>query len=430
MDISLHAHQLEIYESPARFKAVAAGRRFGKSFLAAALLLVMGAQNTKTRSDGSVISLEGEEVYYIAPTFSQGKRIMWGELRRMGSSLIKQCWEQTGEIELVNGRRISIKGADNPDSLRGIGLSYVVLDEYADMKESVWEEIIQPCLGRAEGGALFIGTPKGKNHFFTLWSEAAGQDDWAQFSYKSNQNPHLLQTEIERMASRMSADKFRQEMEATFESGGGAVLRADMFSKSNRPYAGDVYIAADLAGYKSIDAGKKTAKLDSHAIAVVMVHPGGWHILDIIHGQWDTRETALRLVKAYRDYRPIKFGIEKGMSMNAVLPYLEDEMNRIGTYFPVEPLTHGNQKKTDRIVWALQGRAEKGRITLGEENDDDRMGTPWHRTFLEQAEDFPSHLSHDDLLDATAYIDQISEPFYEGPDVIDDWEPLDAEAGY
>jgi len=188
------------------------------------------------------------------------------------------------------------------------------------------------------------------------------------------------------------------------------------------PYPCDHYIAADLAGFQSTEGGRKIKKLDDHAIAVVANHAQGWCILDIIHGQWDTRETALRLVKAYRDYRPRKFGIEKGMSKNAVMPYLEDEQNRLGTFFRVTDLSHGNQHKTDRIAWALQGRAEKGRVSL--------LRGEWNRTFLSQAQDFPSKLAHDDLVDAVAYIDQLAEPWWEGPDCIDDWEPLDQLSGY
>jgi hypothetical protein len=164
------------------------------------------------------------------------------------------------------------------------------------------------------------------------------------------------------------------------------------------------------------------SRLDDHAIAVVAVHAKGWCIEDIIFGKWDTRETSLRIVKAYRDYKPRKLGIEKGITKDAVQPYMEDEMNRLNTYFNIEPLTHGNQRKTDRITWAIQGRAEKGRIQL--------LKGAWNKTFLQQAVDFPSTLSHDDLLDAVAYIDQLADPWFEHEDIVEDWEPLDDVSGY
>lgn len=428
MRIDLHPHQLTIFHDPHRFKVVAAGRRFGKSFLAAATLFVEAAKTSKVRSDGVEIDLQLEEIYYVAPTFEQGKKILWPLLKEIGADLIESKYENTGTLTLYNGRRISIKGSDRPDSLRGVGLSYVVLDEYAFMREEVWEIIIRPQLVRSEGGALFIGTPDGKNHFWELWHKArigeAG-DDWKAFEFSSVDNPHLPSAEIDNAREQMSEERFRQEMEASFEAGGGKLMSKDMFTiipAKERPYPGDIYIAIDLAGFQTSEGGRKISRRDEHSIAVVLNYEGGWHVIDIFHGQWDTRKTALMIVKAFRDYRPVKIGIEKGMAMNAVMPYLNDEMNRLGTYFTVEPLTHGNKNKTDRITWALQGRAEKGRISL-------EAGS-WNRTFLQQAVDFPSPLSHDDLIDSVAYIDQLAEPWFDGPDIIDDWEPQDSYAGY
>lgn len=425
MEISLHPRQAEVFHDPTRFKVVAAGRRFGKSFLAAATLFVEGAKKTKIRSDGVEVDLSLEEVYYIAPTFEQGKKIMWPLLKKIGASLIAQKYENTGELVLVNGRRISLKGADRPDSLRGVGLSYCVLDEYAFMKEEVWEQIIMPAMARTEGGALFIGTPDGKNHFYTIYALGmSGKDpEWKAFHFVSADNPHLPKKEIERAKDRMSTERFRQEMEANFESGGGILLTREMFPVvTQAPYPGERFMAIDLAGFESVEGGRKMKKLDDHAIAVVINHAGGWCVEDIIYGKWDTRETALRIVKAFRDYRPEMVGCEKGMAKNAIMPYLTDEQHRLKTYFAVQELTHGNQRKTDRVAWALQGRAEKGRIQL--------LQGAWNRTFLDQACDFPSPLAHDDLLDAVAYIDQLAGPWMEGADMYDDWEPLDKVSGY
>ena len=427
MDISLHERQAEIFYDPTRYKVVAAGRRFGKSYLAAITLFVEAAKTEKTRSDGELVNLLFEEVYYVAPTFDQGKKILWPLLKELGGSLIRNKWENTGELELVNGRRICIKGSDRPDTLRGVGLSYVVLDEFAFMKEEVWEVIIRPALTRAEGGALFIGTPEGKNHFFELFMRGMDPDpkwaEWKSWHFPSSDNPYLPRTEIDAARLEMSTDRFRQEYEASFESSGGVVIRRDMFPLvDRRPDVGEYFIAIDLAGFEPVEQGRKIKRLDDHAIAVVVNHPGGWCIEEIIHGQWDVRETALRIVKAFRDFRPTKLGIEKGMAKNAVMPYLLDEMNRLGIYFTVEDLTHGNNKKTDRIAWALQGRAEKGRIQV--------VRGAWNKAFFEQVDDFPSPLAHDDLIDAVAYIDQLADPWMDGPSVYDGWTPLDDVSGY
>ena len=426
MRVDLHPHQIDIFSDPHRFKVVAAGRRFGKSYLAAVTLFVEASKTHKVRSDGEEVDLALEEVYYVAPTFEQGKKILWPLLQELGRDLIQSKHENIGTLTLVNGRRISIKGSDRPDSLRGVGLSYVVLDEYAFMKEEVWELIIRPALIRAEGGALFIGTPDGKNHFHKLWMDAmtgAAGPAWKAWTYHSAHNPFLPKAEMEELTRDMSEARRRQELEASFESDGGMVLTRDMFTILDKsPYPGDLYIAIDLAGFESVEGGRKKNRLDEHAIAVVLNGPFGWHIEDLIHGKWDTRETALRIVKAFRDYRPTRIGIEKGMARNAVMPYLLDEQNRLGTYFAIEELTHGNQRKTDRIAWALQGRAEKGRISM--------RRAEWNKEFLDQCVDFPSQLAHDDLIDAVSYIDQLADPWFDGPDTIDEWAPLDPIAGY
>lgn len=426
MDVSLHPSQLTVFNDPARYKVVAAGRRFGKSYLAAVTLFVEAAKTSKVRSDGVEVDLTLEKVYYVAPTFTQGKEIIWPLLKLIGQDLIAQPYENEARIRLVNGREIAIKGADRPDSLRGTGLSYIVLDEYAFMKEEVWEMIISPQLALSEGGALFIGTPDGKNHFHDLYQLGYSEEDkhaeWKSWHFRMEDNPFLPVAEIQKRRDSMTAERAKQELDASFEGSGGLVMTADMFPIVERAPGGINYIAIDLAGFTPVEGGRKVRRLDDHAIAVAQAHAGGWCVLDIIYGRWDTRETALRIVKAYRDYRPDGLGIERGMAMSAVIPYLTDEMARLNTFFDVEPLTHGNQKKTDRIAWALQGRAEKKRIQL--------LKGAWNAKFIEQACDFPSQIAHDDLIDALAYIDQIAEPYFDGPSHMNTWEPLDDYAAY
>lgn len=437
MDIELHARQLEIFQDTHPYKIVAAGRRFGKSYLAAVMMLAEASKSTKIRpTDGVEVDLLNEEVFYVGPTQDQSKKIMWPILTQLGdeAGIIERKQEMVGVITLTNGRRISIKGSDRPDNLRGTGLSFVVLDEYAFMKPHVWEVIIEPQLARSEGEALFIGTPDGKNHFFELYNKGMSDEErWNQyqsFHYPSTENPYLTAGYIEAKRETLSKDHFAQEYEADFESGGGSVLTPDMFEIVPRiNVSGNRYIAIDLAGFQKSPDGHTFERLDEHAIAVVIAHRGGWLVERIIHGQWDTRETALRIVKAFRDHKPLKIGIEKGMAKNAVVPYLEDEQARLNTFFHIDELTHGNQRKQDRIAWALQGRAEKGRIQL---LSDDHLShnEKWLKQFLSQIHDFPSLLSHDDLVDALSYIDQLADPVYDAPAEFDWWQQTDSYTGY
>src|SRR5882762_3165000 len=193
---------MAIYNSRKRFKVCAAGRRFGKSHFAA---IMLGMEAMLSEKNGYPLTTQ-HGVYYVAPTQDQAKRIMWPKLRELLGSernggLIRNENTNDGWLELINGRRIYIKGADNPDSLRGIGLSFVVLDEYADMKANVWDEILSDALSDVEGTALFIGTPKGKNHFYKLFMGALTKpvnnetgksgdwDEWEAFHFESMDNP-------------------------------------------------------------------------------------------------------------------------------------------------------------------------------------------------------------------------------------------------
>jgi len=350
---------------------------------------------------------------------------MWKLIKGLGKDVINQTLENTGVVKLINGREIHIKGSDRPDTLRGVGLSYVVLDEYADMKPQVWEEILSPTLADVEGGALFIGTPKGKNHFYELLKQGERDEDWACFEFKSMDNPFIPKKEIENQKGRLSADVFRQEFEASFNVGGGAVFQPDMFTTiKETPDGGNYYIAVDPAGFG--DTAKKSksrlARLDQHAIAIVKVGEYGWHVEDIQVGRWDVRETSIKIIKAYQKYRPMKLGIEGGSLKNAIMPYLSDQMRRLNIYFTPVELTHGGQRKIDRVTWALQGRLEHGRVSF-------TAGT-YLKQLAEQALDFPNPLTHDDMLDALAYIDQIAVTSYIDESVVDTWEMIDDFAGY
>jgi phage terminase large subunit-like protein len=126
---------------------------------------------------------------------------------------------------------------------------------------------------------------------------------------------------------------------------------------------------------------------------------------------------------AVEKYKPIKVGIEKGIAQQAVMSPLSDLMRRRGRLFRVELLSHNNQRKEDRIAWALAGRFENGMISLRKAD--------WNVRFVDEASNFPSNLVHDDLLDALSYCDQIAQIAYlDGIELADEWEPLDDAVGF
>ena len=413
LNIDLHPAQLEIFNSEKRFKIVAAGRRFGKSYLSAWLLLIKAIQS------------ESKDVFYVAPTFQQAKDSMWVMLKDLGQDLIAAAHENTAVLTLINGRKIYLKGSDRPETLRGVGLSYCVLDEYASMKPQVWEQIIRPTLADVRGGALFIGTPAGKNHFFDLYNDAFEDDDWDAFQYTSIDNPFLPPEEIKAASKTMSSMSFRQEFEASFETFSGGIFKEDWFKKDEEPEEGHYVIAVDPAGFEAIEKERnlKRSRLDETAIAIVKIDRDKWWVKDILHGRWNIKETAKKILSSAMKVESATVGIETGSLRNAILPYLEDEMRTEGKWVTIIELRHGGKKKTERITWALQGRMEHGQITFNEKRD-------W-KEFIGQLLDFPNHLAHDDQLDALAYIDQVSvADFAHSIELSDDWRPLDNVAGY
>jgi len=413
LNIDLHPAQLKIFHSDKRFKIVAAGRRFGKSYLSAWLLLIKAIQS------------ESKDVFYVAPTFQQAKDIMWAMLKDLGRDLIAQAHENTAVLTLINGRKIYLKGSDRPETLRGVGLSYVVLDEYASMKPVVWEQIIRPTLADVKGEAFFIGTPAGKNHFFDLYKDALEDDDWEAFQFNSTDNPYLPAEEIEASRKTMSSMSFRQEFEASFETGSGGIFKEDWFKVDDEPKEGNYVIAVDPAGYEAIEKERnlKRSRLDETAIAIVKIDRDKWWVKDIMHGRWNIKDTAKKILKSAILVEATTVGIETGALRNAILPYLEDEMRTEGQWVSIAELRHGGKKKNDRITWALQGRMEHGQITFNPDKD-------W-KAFTNQMMDFPNRLAHDDLLDALAYIDQVSvADFAHTVELDDDWQPSDPIAGY
>ena len=413
LNVSLLPWQEEVFHDTTRFKVVAAGRRTGKSRLAAWLLIINALQTEKG------------QVFYVAPTQGQARDIMWQTLMELGHPVIAGSHINNLQIKLVNGTMISLKGADRPETMRGVSLGFLVMDEYADMKPEVWEQILRPALEDQKGRALFIGTPMGRNHFYELYKYAELGDDetYRSWHFTSYDNSMLDSGEIDIAKKSMSSYAFRQEFMASFEARGSEMFKEEWVRFGESPGEGDYYIAVDLAGFEDVNKKRtKNTKLDDTAIAVAKVNENGWFVENIIYGRWGLDETATKIFQAVRDYRPISVGIEKGIAKQAVMSPLMDLMKRYGTFFRVEELTHGNKKKTDRVMWALQGRFENGYITLNQGE--------WNVKFLDQLFQFPDVLTHDDLIDALAYIDQLAEVAYDYEYEIEDHEILDVVAGY
>jgi phage terminase large subunit len=197
-----------------RFRVAICGRRFGKTHLSIRELCKF-ARFPET------------EVFYVAPSYRQAKQIVWKKLKR---KLIELRWakkvnETELSITLKNNSTISLKGADNFDSLRGVGLDFLVLDEFADIDPDAWYEVLRPALADREGSALFIGTPKGKGNWsFELFQQQdESPDQWTSFQYTTLEGGQVTAEEIESAKRDLDERSFRQEFLATFETYGNVI---------------------------------------------------------------------------------------------------------------------------------------------------------------------------------------------------------------
>ncbi len=155
---------------------------------------------------------------YIAPYYSQAKSIAWDYLLRYTEDVRVNANASELWVELLNGARIRLFGADNPDALRGLYLDGVILDEVADMRPRVWGEIIRPLLADREGWAVFIGTPKGHNFFYEIWKTANASESWFATSIRASTSGLIKAEELKDASQGMTDDQYEQEFECSFEA--------------------------------------------------------------------------------------------------------------------------------------------------------------------------------------------------------------------
>lgn len=205
-----HPKQLLLHEDNHRYKVIRCGRRFGKSVFAINHII---EQAVLYRGD----------YWFVAPTYRQAKEIAWRLLEQyIPKEVVRKKNETELSIDLVNGSRIALKGADNPDSLRGVGLNGVVMDEYAFTSPYAWT-VISPIIQDRKGWAIFISTPNGYNHFYEQTNIEQTDPDYKSFHFTSYDNPYLDPEELDKERNRMSVERFEQEYMAEFTRKSGAV---------------------------------------------------------------------------------------------------------------------------------------------------------------------------------------------------------------
>ena len=442
LDVQLHPTQTVVHENKSPHKVVVAGRGWGKSRYAAidCVLKGLAASNWSGRA-----LTEEDAILYLTDTFSHAKRIFWPILKMVAAPVTRSVHENDGLLTLINGCRIQIGGADSQESIdraRGYILRHGVLDEFADIAPDVYNIVVGPALMKTNGTSLLIGTPhKGKPHLGEKlqWAREQPIDPhygfplWSAFQYRSTDNPFMDVRAIEALARTMTVEQMREELNAEILASGGNLLRPEWWRfQPDEPADGYFVVAVDLAGFTTINGSKEKVRRDNCAIAIVKICRQGWWVKEIQYGQWDSRTTVTKIVKAAWMNNAARVGIERGALLNSIGPYLKDLMHQYGRSRPVEPLTHGNQHKEDRLMAALEGRLQRGRIYLNCSEATPPMNRPvWIQKLIQEAMDFPSPFVKDDLPDALSYVDQLGgTPFFEySPAKYDTWKPADPIAG-
>jgi hypothetical protein len=191
-----------------RWAVIVAHRRCGKTVACINDLIVKALLENKKHA----------QYAYIAPYYSQAKSVAWRYLERFSEPVLSKSNQSELWVELINGARIRLFGADNPDALRGNFLDGVVMDEMADMKPSVWGEIIRPLLADRLGWATFIGTPKGHNSFYNIYNDALKNPNWYTKVLRADQTNILPQSELDDAKASMSSNQYEQEFLCSFEA--------------------------------------------------------------------------------------------------------------------------------------------------------------------------------------------------------------------
>ena len=264
MKIKLYAPrkwQREIHNDTNRFKIVVAHRRSGKTSLCINELIKQALLN------------DGGRYFYIAPTYRAAKMIAWEMLLACapGEFVVKKH-ETDLVVKFVNGSYIELKGADNPDTLRGIGLWGVCFDEYSQQPSNIYSEIIRPALSDKKGWAMWIGTPKGKNEFFKLFDSAKSKADWRTWLLPVSKTKLIDEKELLATRADMDDNEYNQEYECSFESiVKGAVYGEAWKALVDRGGIRDIAYDKAIPTFTAWDFGIG----DATAIGVYQVNPLG-----------------------------------------------------------------------------------------------------------------------------------------------------------
>lgn len=255
-----------------RFACIVAHRRAGKT-VASVMDLIDAALRCEKPDP---------RFAYIAPYYAQAKDVVWSYVKQYTSGIPgTQANEAELRVDLPNGARVRLYGADNYDRMRGIYLDGVVLDEFADQPPPAWREVIRPALADRQGWAAFIGTPKGKNAFYDIFRQAEASPDWYAAKLKASETGIVPAEELAALRQAMTANEYNREMECDFDAAiEGAYYAEGLALARSQNRIGKLAVDPLMAVRAYCDIGGPGAKADAFAMWMVQFIDNAVHVLD------------------------------------------------------------------------------------------------------------------------------------------------------
>lgn len=327
--------------SPARFKAIACGRRWGKT--GSGLLATLKGHGPHRGALRGAI--DGGNIWWVAPTFGIASKI-WRDLKKS----CRDGWTDKSEIEkrieLPGGGSVTVKSADAPDNLRGDGLDGLVIDEAAFVDQRVWSESLRPALSDRGGWGIFISTPNGLNWFYDLFQKVGADDrrTWARWQRPTSDNPLIAQAELDEALLDVGARSFAQEYLAQFTDQEGVEFSGSYFGEK---IWFDEFPADYRARVVALDPSKgKTDKSDFSAFALLQLDHDGTIWVDADLERRDTAKIVRDGLQIYRDFGPLAFGVEVNQYQELLADQLAQASKAAGIMLPVFGITNTENKRT------------------------------------------------------------------------------------
>ena len=285
--MKFHPTQSQVAKSKKRFRVCLCGRRWGKTTLSIYEMI------------GKAVAKNNAKIAYIAPNYQQARDIAWQQLKRICLPITINTNEQRLEIEIKSQKGessyIFLRGWESIETLRGQNFDFLVLDEVASYRNFWvgWHEVLRPALTDTRGDVLFIGTPKGFNHFYDLFNTE--DEDYQSFHFTSYENPYIPKDEIDKAKEEVSEDRFAQEYMADFRKTEGLVYKEFDREQHVKEQA--------LIGSEDVICGIDFGYTNPSAILKIIRTNDNYHVVD----EWyKTKQTTGQIADAAKAFNPVR----------------------------------------------------------------------------------------------------------------------------